>query len=148
MGLGWIQTQPHTQEITFSGYIEHQPSSTKAEVMAILTAIVTCPPNCNINIFTDSQNCISTYSRFSSTATSSIRQMLKINNHSIWQCIKIVQARLNLTITLHKVKGHSNDIYNDAADALAKAGWQNPHTLSKSTLNSSQPASDPLIGTG
>ncbi|RGB32015.1 hypothetical protein C1646_763429 [Rhizophagus diaphanus] len=44
------------------------------------------------------------------------------NNFLIWQGIKQIIKTLNLTVTLTKVKAHSNDPHNDEADELAKNG--------------------------
>ncbi|PKK81004.1 hypothetical protein RhiirC2_767528 [Rhizophagus irregularis] len=97
-GYGWIQTQPSTPKISFKGSTVFFPSSSKSETMGILTTLIVSPYNCRINIYTDSANCITTFNT---------RMHLGIKN---------------LLVTLHKVPGHSNNPYNDAADTLAKAG--------------------------
>ena len=92
----------------------------KAESLAILTALVTAPSNCHVNIFTDSQNLITTYHKVS--LLTKYRRKLKIKNISIWQAIINTVKELSLNIYFQKVKGHSNNEKNDKADELAKKG--------------------------
>ncbi len=92
----------------------------KAESLAILTALVTAPSNCHVNIFTDSQNLITMYHKVSSLTK--YRWKLKIKNISIWQAIINTVKELSLNIYFQKVKGHSNNEKNDKADELAKKG--------------------------
>jgi ribonuclease HI len=61
MGYGWTTSNLTNTNITHNGSLEYFPSSTKAETMAILTALLTRPYNGNINIFTDSQAAIDTF---------------------------------------------------------------------------------------
>ncbi|CAB4426581.1 unnamed protein product [Rhizophagus irregularis] len=46
----------------------------------------------------------------------------KINNNILWSTVHHIIDKLNLHITLHKVKAHSNNAFNDIADAQAKVG--------------------------
>ncbi|CAB4398953.1 unnamed protein product [Rhizophagus irregularis] len=55
MGFGWIFTTDTRLNMRFSGATKHWPSSTRAEIMAVLTCLIVCPPNSSIKIFTDSQ---------------------------------------------------------------------------------------------
>jgi len=43
LGLGWIQTYPSSPNLTFSASALINPSSSKAEALAILTALTTVP---------------------------------------------------------------------------------------------------------
>jgi len=95
------------------------PSSSKAECMAILTALIVSPDNCRVNIFTDSQTCIQNFHKIFNTYR--YRKLLKVKNYHLWFIIKDLIIRKNLTVDLIKVKGHSNDPHNDRADELAKA---------------------------
>ncbi len=54
MGISWITTFSDTSNYTFHAALSNNPSSTKAETIAILTALITCPANAIVNIFTDS----------------------------------------------------------------------------------------------
>ena len=79
MGIGWIQSDPVSSGCSFSAWVTQWPSSTRAETMAILTAIYTCPPECIVMINTDSQCCIDTYRHFMSPFTTSRRKEKIIN---------------------------------------------------------------------
>ncbi|GBB95631.1 hypothetical protein RclHR1_02580014 [Rhizophagus clarus] len=97
------------------------PSSTKGECLAILTALIICPPNSKIDIFTDSKSAICTFT----TAIQNYllaRRFNKINNYHIWVAIKHIIQSLHLSVNLTKVKAHSGNEFNDAADLLAKCG--------------------------
>jgi hypothetical protein len=62
MGIGWIQVDNNNQTTnSFSAKIKFWPSSYKAELFSIISAISTAPRNCIINIFTDSQSVISKF---------------------------------------------------------------------------------------
>ena len=54
MGIGIVFLQ-HDQEITFSAQTSQHPSSTRAEIMAILIALILTPKSTNVTIYTDSQ---------------------------------------------------------------------------------------------
>jgi ribonuclease HI len=118
MGFGWIE--PH-YNVTFKGSCILNPSSTKSESYAILTALLTLPNNSTVNIYTDSQNCIHNYNNFSNPLLSR-RKQLNHNNHLLWTFIMEIIKDKGLKLTLHKVKAHSNNIYNDMVDELATQG--------------------------
>ncbi|GBC05593.1 hypothetical protein RclHR1_06300002 [Rhizophagus clarus] len=122
MGLGWHVSRPVTPTpISFSGACKHFPSSTKAEAYAICTALIICPHQTTINIYTDSQYCINTFHNITQCLITPRRQ-LKIPNHHIWFVIMKIIKDNRLTVNLHKVKAHSDNEHNNKADALAKAG--------------------------
>lgn len=50
MGYGWIFTTDLTTNITHSGASREWPSSTKAELLAIITTLIVCPPNSTITV--------------------------------------------------------------------------------------------------
>uniref|UniRef100_U9SG20 ribonuclease H n=1 Tax=Rhizophagus irregularis (strain DAOM 181602 / DAOM 197198 / MUCL 43194) TaxID=747089 RepID=U9SG20_RHIID len=118
MGFGWIFTSDTNLNIKFS---TQWPSSTRAEIMAVLTCLIVCPPNSLINIFTDSQCTINTFTSLSNYKLTPRRKQ-KINNIIFWQAIQQIIAELNLQVQFTKVKAHSGVDYNDRADKLAKDG--------------------------
>ncbi|PKB91834.1 hypothetical protein RhiirA5_447348 [Rhizophagus irregularis] len=105
MGFGWILTNDINLDLKFSGKTVEWASSTRAEIFAILTCLIICPPNSHVTIFTDSQS------------------------------IKWIIQSLNLTIKFNKVQAHSGNTYNDIADTLAKAGCEQPDIISISPEN-------------
>ncbi|PKY29581.1 hypothetical protein RhiirB3_391921 [Rhizophagus irregularis] len=122
MGYEWTTSNLTDVNITHNGSLEFFPSSTKAETMAILTALIVSPQNSSINIYTDSQAAIDTFHKSSNLISISLRRFNKINNNILWSTVHYIIDKLNLHITLYKVKAHSNNTFNDIADAQAKVG--------------------------
>ncbi|GBC04982.1 hypothetical protein RclHR1_05990011 [Rhizophagus clarus] len=121
LGFRWLKvgSPPHT--FTFKGSMFFQLSSMRAEIFSIFTCLITVPNNSIINIYTDSQNFISTYNNINNPCFSH-RKLLKINNHHTWQALLHLIKQKSLQISLHKVKAHDDDILNNSADLLAKEG--------------------------
>ncbi|GBB85855.1 hypothetical protein RclHR1_01230018 [Rhizophagus clarus] len=93
------------------------PSSTRAESLALVSALATCSPNSSIMINTDLKCIIDTFTYLSRNPPT--QRFLKCNNYLIWSAIfKIIKSH-HLTVTLIKVKAHLDDHYNNEADALA-----------------------------
>jgi ribonuclease HI len=86
-----------------------------------LIGLVNVPKNSTVNIYTDSQNCMHNWTFFHDPLTSRRKQVNR-NNHQIWTFMKSLSETKNLHVILHKIKSHSNDVYNDIADKLAKQG--------------------------
>ncbi|PKK63668.1 hypothetical protein RhiirC2_788558 [Rhizophagus irregularis] len=122
MGYEWTTSNLTDVNINHNGSLEFFPSSTKAETMAILTALIVSPQNSSINIYTDSQAAIDTFHKSSNLISISSRRFNKINNNILWSTVHYIIDKLNLHITLYKVKAHSNNAFNDIADAQAKVG--------------------------
>ncbi|EXX70865.1 hypothetical protein RirG_083660 [Rhizophagus irregularis DAOM 197198w] len=121
MGYGWIFTTDMNANITYLGASREWASSTKAKLLAIITALIVCPPNSNITIYTDSNNCINTFNNLRSPKLTA-RHFQKINNCTLWNMLKHIILTLKLNVILLKVKAHSEDALNDAANTLAKEG--------------------------
>ena len=115
MGSGWIIP---SLNITFGCASTMWPSSTKAELIAIWTALLAVPQMINsVTIFTDSQASLDGIDRFK---PQNIRKYSQSPNGSIIeQIIRIILIK-QLSISWVKVKGHSGDTHNDTADDLAK----------------------------
>src|SRR5437868_12005936 len=109
-----------TLDISYGCASTGWPSSTKAELVAIWTAVLAIPSNfSHINIYTDSQAAIDGITN-GLKSTWSIRQYSKTPNATIIeQIIKTVETK-GQDIKLIKVKGHSGNVYNDIADDIAK----------------------------
>ncbi|CAB4442112.1 unnamed protein product [Rhizophagus irregularis] len=121
-GFGWLQTNPLLPSISFKGSTIFFPSSFKSESMAILTILLVLPLHATCHIYTDSQNCIDIFNQRLRSPIISPRRRLKQNNFLIWDLIIWLLSHHHLTVHLIKVKGHSNNKYNDQADTLAKEG--------------------------
>lgn len=119
MGAGWILKDT---EISFHCGITKFPSSTRAEIVAILTAILATPSNNKLYIYTDSQAAIDGINNTLTLHQQSTAHSLKQHNYILLHIIKDLLINKNITLQLEKVKGHSQNRWNDVADTLAKHG--------------------------
>ena len=119
MGIGWVQVGDNQILYKFSAQIQLWPSSYKAELVSILSAISTCPRNSQIQIYTDSLSIILKYDKLIKKPLISAK-ILSLKYWPIWVTLLNYIKSFNLTINLHKVQAHSNNIFNDNADYLAK----------------------------
>src|SRR2546429_6006305 len=115
MAKGWITPEA---DVSFGTATVLWPSSTKAELSAILTLLLAIPVGLqSITVHTDSQSAIDSIQKY---ARLSLRTKSKTPNimivDQIWRIIKAKQIELLMA----KVKGHSGDLYNDMADSIAK----------------------------
>jgi ribonuclease HI len=123
MGISWsIQSKDGETLAEFAGGTKHIPSSTRAELTAIVTAISIVNFNKTINILTDSQNAIN---QIQNTFLSTTKRNSKISrtpqtNNSLTNTIIELLMIKNIKWTLTKVKGHSGIKGNDRADWLAR----------------------------
>ena len=117
MGSGWIIPQ---LDIKYGCASTHWPSSTKAELIAIWTAILAIPIwITTINIFTDSQAAIDSINK-AKTSLWNVRQYTKTpNSMIIEQILRLTRTKIQ-SLNLIKVKGHSGDLFNNLADDIAK----------------------------
>ena len=63
MGAAWLQTKGPNQNSFFITEVTNWPSFNRAELAAIILAILTVPQSSKVEIVTDSASCISTYSK-------------------------------------------------------------------------------------
>jgi len=96
------------------------PSSTRMELLAVLTLVSILPQDSKITIRTDSNNVITKFEKFKGNIT--FRRKIKENNLVFWEVLFEIIKRFNIKVIFQKVKAHSGDKYNDRADALAKLG--------------------------
>ena len=121
MGAAWVllPTSSITDPLEFKCATTNWPSSTRAELLAIMTSLIATPRNSHIVIHSDSQAAIDGINKIMPRIPS-CRQWLKLNNHSILSCIRELITDKKISLTLRKVKAHSGNEWNDRADALAK----------------------------
>jgi ribonuclease HI len=120
MGLGMFITN-NMEEITFSAQTKEFPSSTRAELVAILCAILVSPKNKTINLYTDSANAIKNLEHPKKTQ----HRWNKQKNPTLIQVIIETTQAKQITINFIKVKGHSGNYGNDKADIAAQI--EEPH---------------------
>src|SRR4051812_39968553 len=96
------------------------PSSTRAELFALFSALIVCLPYSSPIIFLNSQAVIDAFNNFINKESLTIRSREKISNYTVLILIHHVINDLHLIVKLNKIKGHLGDSYNDKADTLAK----------------------------
>jgi len=128
MDVAW--TCANNESLTFSASAILWPSSTKAEMLACLTALIVASAKAHVTIFTDSVITISDMANLRMMIQLLVRKREKIPNFPIWVTIRHVLDIMDLTITIVKVKAHSGDRLNDRTDQLAKTA-----AISASRLN-------------
>ena len=128
MDIGWLTTAlPNITDTYFLASLTNNPSSTKAELVAILTALLVVAPNATVTIYTDSQSVISTFHNYiTSTIHMSTRAKEKVPNYQLWNILCHIISTNALKVNLIKVKDHSDDFLNNIADSLAKKGTTEP----------------------
>jgi len=106
--------------VKFSASAILWPSSTKAEMLACLIALMVAPVKAMVTIHTDSAMTIIGFNKLADLMQLSIRKREKVPNFQIWMTITHMIESKNLKVNLVKVKAHSGDRLNDRADKLAK----------------------------
>jgi len=120
MGIGWVQVDLFDQIIyKFAAKVHLWPSSYKAELFSILSAISTTPRNSTINIYTDSQSIISKFNQLTQLPLNS-NKLFKFNFWPLWHTLLNIIKSYKLNIIFHKVQAHSDNTLNNLADSLAK----------------------------
>ena len=123
MALGWILLDNEENNnilFEFSASNFGWPSSTKAELLALITAILTVTPNSSVKIYTDSNNVITQFAYYKKEY--SYRRKLKMTAFWSWETVNYLINRYNINLELIKVKAHSGNWANEQADLLAKRG--------------------------
>ncbi|CAG8719937.1 8295_t:CDS:2, partial [Funneliformis caledonium] len=123
MGIAWLQTNQNWPLLSFNAtFVSHSPSLTLVEIVAILAATYTAPPNSNIEICTDSQAAIASYYKIITICeeSSSLNPAFKIPYFHIWMILMQLITSNNIVLSLTKVKAHGSDKLNNKVDALAK----------------------------
>ncbi|RHZ64536.1 hypothetical protein Glove_323g28 [Diversispora epigaea] len=137
IGLGWIIPESINlieNDIRFKCYADHFLSSTKAELLAIITALAVVPLRSIVNVYTDSQNTINIVEEVVSNKNRDI-QWSKDKNIISRNAILHMVKDLNLIVQCHKVKVHSNDKYNEEADLPTRIMWNEIFSGKKIQIN-------------
>src|SRR6266540_140085 len=119
MGFGWVLF--NNEAIEFSASAILWPSSTKAEILAILTALLVVPVKAQVTIYSDSAATIAGLDKIDELMNLSIRKRAKIPNYQLWMTIAHLIDIKQLSIHMIKVRAHSGDRLNERADKIAKA---------------------------
>jgi ribonuclease HI len=125
MGMGWLLIDGDKKIAQFNASSFEWPSSTRMEILAVVSLLSILPVESHINIFTDSNNVIKQYSKLKEMCLS-YRKRRKVINFNLWEILFWVEKEFSLKIRFTKVKAHSGHKLNDQADYLAKAGINRP----------------------
>jgi len=106
---------------------------------ALLTALIVFPNNAIVDVYLDSQATIHSFNKYVLSNHLSLRKLEKVPNYTIWIIIRYITDHLNLQVSLHKIKAHAGNYYNEIADRLAKDGCNTPPL---SLLLNNVPSSD------
>ena len=121
--MGWVLVNQNDDSLVleeFSAKNFGWPSSTKAEIIAVLSAILTVIPDSKVLIYTDSNNVVSQYNQFKSELSN--RRKLKIIEHISWDTIILLVKKYRIDLKFIKVKAHNGIWANEEADRLVKKG--------------------------
>jgi len=127
MGIGWVQVSNDSVLHTFQAQTKYWPCSFKSELTAILSALITAPRNCTINIYTDSQSVISKYNSLSNSTTTI--PYTHTPYFSLWNTLINFIKSYNIHIIFHKVTAHQDNKYNNLADQLARNHYNLPYLI-------------------
>ena len=132
MGAAWLQTEGPNKGNSFATSITDWPSSYRAELAAIVLAVLTVPQNSRVEIVTDSASCISTFNKLiKPDPKRTMRRWIKEKNWSSWMRLIEIIRKKKLQVNLKKVKAHSGELFNDKVDSLAKEGKNSPEVIWK-----------------
>ena len=98
--------------------------STKAELMTVITAVIILLPKSNVHIYIDFKAIIDEFLSIQSslfTYFNYARPNFKDTYLLLWFILFSYINQHHLSVTLHKVKAHNNNYWNDYTDQLAKA---------------------------
>jgi len=115
-GCAWCEINTVVPSIFQAAVAVDWISSTKAELMAVLTAVATLPSDCNVQIYIDSKALIDKFHLIQSSSSSYFdhaRPNFKDTYISLWYILFSYIRQHHISITLHKVKAHNNNYWND-----------------------------------
>ncbi|RHZ84948.1 hypothetical protein Glove_74g324 [Diversispora epigaea] len=140
MGLGWVIPASNNigNNFEFRCTTEFFPSSTKAEIMAMITAIAIAPINSRVEILSDSQGAINIFNNIldNSQGKNKKKEIFNNNNMVLTLAAQQIIQDLKLQISLVKVKAHSGIEYNEIADRLAQVSSISPFQDPRISINS------------
>src|SRR5256885_999197 len=94
------------------------PSAYKAELLAVLLALLVAPDNCSVNLYSDCESIIKHFDYINNGGFINIRNIFKQPHHNLWLTVLQEIKKKNLTVIWHKVAAHGNDLHNNVVDCL------------------------------
>src|SRR5437868_9384723 len=125
MGAAFILTEPAALNLQLAVSTTTWPSAYKAELLAVLLALLVAPNNCSVNLYSDCESIIKHFDYINNGGFINIRNIFKQPHHNLWLTILQEIQKKNLTVVWHKVVSHSNDLQNNAVDRLARTSAHN-----------------------
>ncbi|CAB5367294.1 unnamed protein product [Rhizophagus irregularis] len=119
MGCAFVISAPIKK--SFNCGIIDNPSSNKAELMAVILSLMICPKAANVEIYSDSQWVVNTFDDLNFLTIKDIERS-KVNYKVLWLCLFKIIRIYSLKVKITKVKAHSDCDHNKEADKLAKFG--------------------------
>ena len=127
IGAAWIQTKGPNPGSSFAAGISDWPLPFKVELTAILLAVLTIPFKSVVTIQTDGLSVIKKYKKLSEMCPKRThRKWLKEKNWSLWIRLIDIIKKKELQIEFLKVQAHSDNVFNNQVDQLAKLAINEP----------------------
>jgi ribonuclease HI len=130
MGAAWLQEKGPNPGRFFQAGVDNWPSALRAELVAIILALLVVPQKSQIEIRTDNSTCINTFQKLQNPQIKDTgKRNRKCKNWQLWmRCIDLIQKK-QITVQMTKVKAHSNDTSNNKVDLLAKEAKEEPEII-------------------
>lgn len=104
-----------------SGYVD-QTTNNRMELMAVLKSLIALKEPCKVDLYTDSAYVCNAFSRGWIIAWEKngwkTSKKSDVENQDLWK--EILNYKQQHIIYFHKVKGHSDNEYNNRCDELAR----------------------------
>jgi hypothetical protein len=94
--------------------------------MAVITALLAVNTDTRVNIYTDNATVVSLINNNTPIPILSTRKLCKIENLDLYNIIQKLTLVKNISLSVQKIKAHSNIELNETADSLAKQGRGQP----------------------
>ena len=116
----WLRSGDHEREL-FGG--EPHTTNNRMELLAVISGLGALKERCTVHLFTDSQYVrqgITTWIHNWKKRGWTTTDKKPVKNSDLWRQLDAAQAEHD--VHWHWVKGHSGDVGNERADALANRG--------------------------
>ncbi|CAB4387198.1 unnamed protein product [Rhizophagus irregularis] len=131
MGCAFVISAPIKK--SFNCGIVNNPSSNKAELMAVILSLMICPKAANVEIYSDSQWVVNTFDDLNFLTIKDIKRS-KVNYKVLWLYLFKIIRIYSLKVKITKVKAYGDCDYNKEADKLAKSSAEKNVLIIKDKL--------------
>src|SRR5256714_13854413 len=87
MGAAFILTEPAALNLQLAVSTTTWPSAYKAELLAVLLALLVAPNNCSVNLYSDCESIIEHFDYINNGGFINIRNIFKQPHHNLWLSI-------------------------------------------------------------